>query len=60
LTGITARGAQFGAVGYEINLLYIAGLATLALSAASPWSVDRWLEQRRAAHGRRKVGRGSP
>ncbi len=47
LKGISALGAQFGPVGYELNLLYIAGLATLALSAASPCSVDRWLQKRR-------------
>lgn len=32
--------AQFGPPGYECDLLYIAGLATLVLSGASPWSVD--------------------
>ncbi|HEY3254412.1 MAG TPA: DoxX family protein [Polyangiaceae bacterium] len=50
LKGISALGAQFGPIGYELNLLYIAGLTTLALSAASPWSVDRWLAERRRAH----------
>jgi uncharacterized membrane protein YphA (DoxX/SURF4 family) len=33
--------AQFGPVGYEINLLYIAALLTLAASGSTPWSVDR-------------------
>ena len=37
-------GAVFGPVGYELNLLYIAGLVVLAFSAASPYSVDRWLQ----------------
>ncbi len=43
LTAMTASGPQFGTVGYELNLLYIAGLLTLVLAGASPFSVDRWL-----------------
>jgi len=43
LTAMTASGPQFGTVGYELNLLYIAGLLTLVLGGASPFSVDRWL-----------------
>ena len=31
LLGVTATGAKFGPVGYEMNLLYLAALATLAL-----------------------------
>ncbi|HYQ18861.1 MAG TPA: DoxX family protein [Polyangiaceae bacterium] len=37
------NGAQFGPVGYEISLLYIAALLTLAASGSTPWSVDRRL-----------------
>ncbi len=40
LMDMTANGPQFGTPGYEINLLYIAGLLTLALGGASPFSVD--------------------
>jgi hypothetical protein len=40
-------GAQFGPVGYELNLLYIASLIVLALSAASPFSFDRWWAPKR-------------
>jgi putative oxidoreductase len=47
LKGFSASGAEFGPVGYELNLFYIAGLMLLALSAASPFSVDRWLESRK-------------
>jgi putative oxidoreductase len=47
LKAVTAAGAQFGPVGYEIDLLYIAGLATLALFGAGRLSVDRLLERRR-------------
>ena len=33
LKALTSAGAEFGPVGYELNLLYIAALLTLALSA---------------------------
>lgn len=48
LKAFTASGAEFGPIGYELNLLYIAALLTLALSRPSPLSVDRWLMLRRA------------
>jgi putative oxidoreductase len=52
LQAVTASGAQFGPVGYEINLLYIAGLLALAVSAPTPISLDRWLRARnRSARG---------
>lgn len=41
LMGIDAGGAHFGPVGYELNLLYIAALLTLAAGGSTPWSVDR-------------------
>ena len=47
LMAMTADGAQFGKIGYELNLLYIAGLLALALSGASPFSVDALLARRR-------------
>lgn len=47
LKAITAAGAQFAPVGYELNLLYIGALVALALSAPGPLSVDRWLALRR-------------
>jgi putative oxidoreductase len=46
LKAVTASGAEFGPVGYEINLLYIAGLASLALVGAGRLSVDRLLSAR--------------
>jgi putative oxidoreductase len=46
LKAVTAQGATFGPVGYEINLLYLAGLLTLALTGAGALSVDRWLATR--------------
>jgi putative oxidoreductase len=42
LKSVTASGAEFGAPGYEMNLLYIAGLLTLALGGPGPASVDNW------------------
>ena len=39
--GLTADGPQFGPPGYEINLLYIAGLLALVLGGAGPFSLDR-------------------
>lgn len=47
LTGISASGAHFGPIGYEMNLLYIASLLTLAISAPTRLSVDYWLAYRR-------------
>jgi putative oxidoreductase len=41
LLAVTPAGAQFGPVGYEINLLYIACLVTLAVGGAGPLSVDK-------------------
>ena len=45
--GLTADGPQFGPPGYEVNLLYIAGLLTLILGGAGALSVDRLLARRK-------------
>jgi putative oxidoreductase len=42
LLAITATGARFGPVGYETNLLYLAGLASLVLGGAGPFSIDSY------------------
>ena len=47
LKAVTASGAVFGPVGYELNLLYIAALIAIALAGSSPLSIDRWLENRK-------------
>jgi putative oxidoreductase len=47
LLGVTSAGVQFGPVGYEVDLLYIACLAALILGGAGPLSVDRMLSSRR-------------
>jgi putative oxidoreductase len=44
--GLNESGPIFGPPGYEINLLYIAGLLILMLAGAGPFSVDRWLQRR--------------
>jgi putative oxidoreductase len=44
--GLTADGPQFGPPGYEVNLLYIAGLLALILQGAGPFSTDRLLARR--------------
>jgi putative oxidoreductase len=49
LQAVTPTGARFGPVGYEINLLYIVGLATLALLGAGKLSVDGLPEARTRA-----------
>lgn len=49
LKAVTAAGAQFGPIGYEMNLLYLAGLLALALGGAGQLSVDHWLMTRRKA-----------
>jgi putative oxidoreductase len=41
--GLTPNGPQFGPPGYEVNLLYIAGLVSLILGGAGAWSIDRLL-----------------
>lgn len=47
LKAVTAAGAEFGPIGYEMNLLYVAGLVTLALGGAGALSVDRYLATRK-------------
>jgi putative oxidoreductase len=43
--GLNESGPIFGPPGYEINLLYVAGLFILILAGAGPMSVDRWLQR---------------
>src|SRR5215831_9008705 len=46
--GLTAEGPKFGPPGYEINLLYIAGLVALILGGAGPLSIDALRSRRRS------------
>ena len=45
--GLTPEGPQLGPPGYEINLLYIAGLLALILGGAGPLSIDALRSRRR-------------
>ena len=45
LMRVTAAGAQFGPVGYECNLLYLACLAALVLGGSGPFSIDSLLRR---------------
>jgi putative oxidoreductase len=42
LVEVSAAGAKFGPVGYEVILLYLAGLAALVAGGAGPLSIDAW------------------
>jgi putative oxidoreductase len=45
--GLNPEGPLFGPPGYEINLLYIAGLVALILGGAGPLSIDSLRSRRR-------------
>jgi putative oxidoreductase len=47
LLSVTANGPTFGPPGYEVALLYLAGLASLALTGAGPISIEALLRRRR-------------
>ena len=47
ITGMTEAGPQFGMPGYEVPLLYLAGLLALFLRGASHMSVDEKLAARK-------------
>ena len=42
LVEVSASGARFGPVGYEVVLLYLAALAALVAGGAGPLSIDHW------------------
>jgi len=46
--GLTPQGPLFGPPGYEINLLYIAGLISLIFTGAGVFSVDALIVKKRA------------
>ena len=46
LLSVSASGARFGPVGYEVDLLYLAALIILALQGPGPLSIDK-VRQRR-------------
>lgn len=48
LTGVTEQGATFGPIGYELDLLYLAALITVAMAGPGPFSLDQKLFSSRA------------
>ena len=49
LAQVSESGTKFGPVGYEIILLYLAGLITLVLGGAGSLSIDEW-RTRKSGH----------
>ena len=45
--GLTPEGPQFGPPGYEINLLYIAGLIAIMITGAGRFSIHALLAKKR-------------
>lgn len=52
--GLTPSGPLFGPPGYEINVLYIAGLLALILAGPGALSLDRWLASRASGRADQK------
>jgi putative oxidoreductase len=46
LRAVTAAGPQFGPPGYEVDLLYLAALASLVLGGPGPWCLDALIARR--------------
>jgi putative oxidoreductase len=46
LLSVTATGARFGPVGYEVILLYIACLAALVIGGSGPFAIDGLIRKR--------------
>src|SRR5438094_303600 len=46
LLAVTATGAKFGPVGYEVILLYLACLAALVIGGAGPFAIDGLIGRR--------------
>lgn len=47
LLAVTHSGAQFGPVGYECNLLYLACLLVLILGGSGPLAIDDYFKKKR-------------
>jgi putative oxidoreductase len=46
ILAVTATGAKFGPVGYEVILLYIACLAALVIGGSGPFAIDGLVPKR--------------
>ncbi len=49
LLEVTATGAKFGPVGYEVILLYVACLAALVIGGSGPFAIDGLIGKRLAS-----------
>jgi len=47
LLSVTSGRAQFGPPGYEVDLLYVACLAALAIGGSGPMAIDNYLKKKR-------------
>jgi putative oxidoreductase len=54
--GLTPTGPVFGPPGYEINLLYLAGLLALMVAGPDALSIDGWLVRRHQAGKSASIG----
>ena len=54
--GLTADDLLFGPPGYEVNLLYVAGLVALMVGGAGAFSIGGLLAHRRRGGSERSVG----
>ncbi|MGN6352423.1 MAG: DoxX family protein [Parafilimonas sp.] len=52
--GLTPAGPKFGPPGYEINLLYIAGLISLMFTGSGIFSIDEWMKKKKPVYSLRK------
>ena len=57
LIAVTAAGPQFGPVGYEVNLLYLACLAALVLGGSGPFALDALSRRVDVQRSTRRVSR---
>src|SRR2546430_9848179 len=60
LLAVTATGAKFGPVGYEVILLYLACLAALAVGGAGPFAIDGLIGRRPGSPTSRPRGTARP
>jgi len=52
LRAVTTAGAQFGPPGYEVDLLYLACLATLVLGGSGPFTIESLVAKLSAKSGK--------
>jgi putative oxidoreductase len=56
--GLTPAGPKFGPPGYEINLLYIAGLISLMFTGGGIFSADKCMKQKKRIYSLRNDAKG--